>query len=564
MSRYDLSVLVPARNEMFLAKTVDSILRNKRGNTEVIVLLDGKWSNPGIPSHQDLTIVYVSESMGQRAGTNLICRLSRAKYIMKIDAHCTVDEGFDIKMVQEMQDDYTMIPMMYNLHAFDWVCVGNHPKSGKLYLDPQEFDFDLRKLGCGNALYQAPTPASCEKCGGNMERLLVWQPRLNKKSTTYRFDKTLHFQYWGALADRQTGDVIESLSAQGSCFMLTREKYWELDICDENHGSWGQQGVEVAMKTWLSGGKLMVNKKTWYSHMFRTQGGDFGFPYPLSGNDVEKARKYSRWLWQEGNWKPAKYDLNWLLDRFAPVPDWHDNMGKPVQGFKIWKTSEMGTNRGILFYTDNQLNLKIAHSVQKQLTSIGLPITSVSLKPMPHFGRNIHLPLERGIDTYFQQIITGLESMTEEIVYMCEHDVIYHPSHFDFVPERKDRFYYNQNFWRIRPQRDNLAVHWDANQVSGLVCYRQYLLDWYKQKYAQVKRGEFDRSYEPGGRHSDAIVTWKSKYPNVDVRHDKNLTRSKWSPNDFRDKSTCINWQEGTIDTIPGWKRENDKLLAIQ
>jgi len=57
--------------------------------------------------------------------------------------------------------------------------------------------------------------------------------------------------------------------------MLTREKYWELNICDESLGSWGSQGIEVACKTWLSGGKCLVNHSTWYAHMFRTQGGDF-------------------------------------------------------------------------------------------------------------------------------------------------------------------------------------------------------------------------------------------------------------------------------------------------
>src|SRR3990167_4814919 len=118
----------------------------------------------------------------------------------------------------------------------------------------------------------------------DFEKVIVWKPRLNRRSEYYRFDTTLHFQYHG---DRKrlpeaSNDIVETMSAQGSCFMLTREKYWELDICDESWGSWGQQGTEVACKTWLSGGRLVTNRKTWYSHMFRTQGGDFGFPFPIS------------------------------------------------------------------------------------------------------------------------------------------------------------------------------------------------------------------------------------------------------------------------------------------
>src|SRR6185437_13263668 len=129
---------------------------------------------------------------------------------------------------------------------------------------------DRSSKGCGYKFYQGPSPHNCKKCSGNMERHLVWTPRWNRKSTTYRFDKTLHFQYWGSLNDRQSGNIVETMSAQGSCFFLTREKYWELEISDESLAGktgWGQQGVEVACKTWLSGGRLVVNKNTWYSHM---------------------------------------------------------------------------------------------------------------------------------------------------------------------------------------------------------------------------------------------------------------------------------------------------------
>jgi glycosyltransferase involved in cell wall biosynthesis len=525
MNKYDLAILIPARNEQFLAKTVESVLSAIKGNTEIIVFLDGQWADPGIPAHDRVTIVYSPIAIGQRAATNQACRLTKAKYVMKLDAHCILDDGFDIKLLEHFEDDWTVIPVMYNLHAFDWVCAK-----------------------CGSREYQGPSEKFKQcKCGGTREKEIIWKPRLNRKSTFYRFDKTLHFQYWGSFGERPEaqGDIVPTMSAQGSCFVLTRQKYWELDICDEKHGSWGQQGVEVAMKTWLSGGKLMVNKTTWYSHMFRTQGGDFGFPYPLSGSDVEKARKYSRFLWVEGNWKPAKHDLNWLLDKFYPVPDWHDNSKGTKGNEKVQK--------GIIFYTDNQLKLKYAHAVQKQLQKVNIPIISVSLKPMPHFGTNIHLPLERGMETYFTQIITALEKSTADIVYMCEHDVLYHPSHFDFIPPTKDKFYYNQNFWRVRPEVDNFAVHWDANQVSGLVCYRELLLSWYKDKWKSVQESGFDRSYEPGGRDKSVYGVYKSEYPNIDIRHSGNLTKSKWSPADFRDKSTCVNWQESTIEQIPEW-----------
>ena len=67
----------------------------------------------------------------------------------------------------------------------------------------------------------------------------------------------------------------------------------------------------------------MCIRSTWFSHMFRTQGGDFGFPYKISGRQVQKARDYSKKLWIGNKWDKAKYDLEWLIKKFNP-PTWSD------------------------------------------------------------------------------------------------------------------------------------------------------------------------------------------------------------------------------------------------
>jgi glycosyltransferase involved in cell wall biosynthesis len=291
----ELSILIPARNEIFLNRTLDDILSHIEGDTEIIVILDGQWSTEPIPDHPRVTLVYHPVSIGQRAATNEAARLSRSKYLMKVDAHCAFDQGFDVKMMADMQDDVTMVPVMRNLHAFDWVCEQGHRR------------------------YQSPS-GPCKECGSPTHMDIVWNPKRNPQSTAYRFDKDLHFQYWTEYKKQQQGDLVESMSIQGSCFLLTRQKYFELNICDERHGSWGQQGTEVACKTWLSGGRVLVNKRTWYAHLFRTQGGDFGFPYPNPG--IEKARQYSRDLWLNNKWDKAVHPLEWLIEKFAPVPDW--------------------------------------------------------------------------------------------------------------------------------------------------------------------------------------------------------------------------------------------------
>jgi len=517
--KYDLSILIPARNELFVSNTVEDILKNKRGKTEVLVGLDGAWADPAIPDHPDVRIVYVGESLGQRGMTNHLARLSEAKWVAKCDAHVAFDEGFDVKLMEAIKghDDWTIIPMMLNLHAFDWVCPEGHRR------------------------YQSPS-GPCEECGQPTTRDVIFKPRdRTPHSTSFCFDKTLHFQYFNEFKKRPEGkgDLTETMSIQGSFFMLTREKYWSLNICDENHGSWGQQGVEVACKTWLSGGRVMCLHSTWYAHMFRTQGGDFGFPYPNSGTAQEKARQYSRDLWLNNKWDQAIHPLQWLIDRFAPVRYWHDS------------------NKGIIYYTDNQIPVKTAQAVQKQIKTSGLPIVSASLKSMNNMGKNIHVKLKRGYMTMFKQILAALEALDTEIVFFCEHDVLYHQSHFEFIPARKDKFYYNHNWWRVRP--DGLAVHWDANQVSGLCCYRELAIDYYKKRIAEIEKSGFNRSYEPGGRNLEYYEAWKSPMPNIDIRGEWNLTKSKWSLDDFRDKSTAKGFETSTIDKIPGW----DNLSAI-
>ena len=306
----DLSIIIPSRNEQFLKNTIEDILKNIEANTEIIVVLDGQWGVEGINQDERVNIIYVPKSIGQRSATNLGVKLSRAKYVMKIDAHCSFDKGFDRKMIEgfkKMGDDVTMVPIMRNLWAFDWKC-----------------------YHCGWKKYQGPTPKKCEQCGktDKIRKKMVWIGKHNPQSTSYCFDKEPHFQYFEDykhrepyLTDKKTG-FTETMSLQGSCFMLTRKNYWDWEVCDEKAGSWGNQGIEIALSTWTSGHRVLVNHNTWYAHMFRTQGGDFSFPYRNKGNDVKRTKDYIKdKFW---NFKHSKqiYPVSWLVERFMPVPNW--------------------------------------------------------------------------------------------------------------------------------------------------------------------------------------------------------------------------------------------------
>lgn len=526
-----LSILIPSRNEMFLKRTVEDILAHMEADTEILVGLDGQWADPALEDHDRVRILYYPESIGQRKMTNQLAKMSHAKYVMKVDAHCAFDQGFDRKMIEafeELGDNVTMVPVMRNLHAFNLVC-----------------------KNCQLTKYQGPTmmdgqKIKCTKCDGTeWERDVVWIPKESPQSTSYCFDPEPHFQYNNDYKKRQKGDLVETMSLQGSAFMLTREKYWDLTICDENFGSWGSQGIEVAAKTWLSGGRVIVNKRTWYAHMFRTQGGDFSFPYEQPQSKVNTAKSMARDIFFGNKWAKQIHPLSWLVEKFWPVtPFWTDEDLANLKAQENFTPKTPEPTKGIIFYTDNQLNLKIAKAVQNNLkkvaSQLSIPIVSCSLKPMD-FGQNVRLDLKRGPLTMHKQVLAALEASTAEVIFFCEHDVIYPKEHFEFSPP-DDSFYYDHNWWKVHT--DGLAVHWDADQLSGLCVRRSVALEYYRNAVANFDEDTFNRKYEPASEKGSK--NWKSPVSHIDIRHTGNLTYNKRSLDDFRKKSTAVNFVTST------------------
>ena len=189
----------------------------------------------------------------------------------------------------------------------------------------------IKKYHCGWKKYQGPTPEKCPDCGksGQIKRKMIWKGKHNPQSTSYCFDSTPHFQYFEAYkhrepykTDKKEKGYTETMSLQGSCFMCTQKLYWDLKLCDESLGNWGNQGIEVACKRWLSGDRVLVNHDTWYAHMFRTQGGDFSFPWPNKGRDTQRTkRNVKNQIWRS-KLKNQKKPLSWLIKKFWPVPGW--------------------------------------------------------------------------------------------------------------------------------------------------------------------------------------------------------------------------------------------------
>lgn len=234
------------------------------------------------------------------------------------------------------------------------------------------------------------------------------------------------------------------------------------------------------------------------------------------------------------------------------------------------------TTKSIIYYTDNRLGPEINLLVQKQLLESRLPVISCSLKPVD-FGENIVLDLNPGPTTMFIQILTALKNSHGKFIFFCEHDVLYHKSHFEFTPPREDTFYYNVNVWRWDFRSDKVITFDHFRSVSGICVDRQKAIEHYEKRLDLIYKMGWDKipgknpnwartmGYEPGkpkrkgGFSEDHIDEWRSVYPNIDIRHQKTITPIKMTRDSFRHQPT--GWQELTLDKLPGWDIKRVKQL---
>lgn len=535
----DLSVLIPARNEEWLGQTIADVLKHAEVDTEIVVVLDGAWPDTPLAQHPKVQIVYVPEPIGQRAATNLAAKVARGRYVMKLDAHASMGQGFDRILIEagdRLGPEVTQVPAQRNLHVFNRVC------------------------SCGKVEYQGPMHHPCVVCGKTeWTKEVVWKPRGGTTTSNWTFDSQPKFQYGGAPLQPEIDGIRDVMSALGACFFIRRDRYFDLGGFDEAGGFWGSYAIELACKSWLSGGRHVVNTRTTFSHFFRV--GGIGFSYPIKGSDQEKARDYARDVWFNNRWSGQVRPLSWLLDKFWPVRGWSDEDRARVAdaGASLARKTAQPT-KGLVYYSDSRPDPTLLLAVRNRLRMVAgdMPIVSVTLQPVEGLGQNIHLPLERGYLAMFKQILEGLEALDTDVAFLVEHDVAYHPSHFDFTPPRDDTFYYNQNVWKVDADTGR-ALHYRCSQTSGLCANRKLLIDHYRKRVAIVEAKGYSRSmgFEPGTHNRPERVddyqaeTWMSEWPNVDIRHDANLTPSRWKREQFRNQKYTEGWTES--DRVPGW-----------
>ena len=223
----------------------------------------------------------------------------------------------------------------------------------------------------------------------------------------------------------------------------------------------------------------------------------------------------------------------------------------------------MDVDKEIIYYTDNQLgNEKLFKLVQEKLKEVGLPILSVALKKQADIGdKRLIVHGNRSHTTLYIQILMGLLVSEADYVFLAEHDILYHPSHFEFTPPTKDKYYYNNNVYKYR-LRDRKVIKYDCHWLSQLCASRQLLINHFIKRFKVIANGQRAYGYEPGTGQSKRVdgvdwENWESEYPNIDIRHGENWTGSgRMKVSEFRDKSTCENLREYEVKDIPGWDTE--------
>lgn len=291
MIRNKVSVIIPSRADTpqsvdakFLQPTIDSVLNAAAGDVDIFVVLDGYWPDPPLSEDKRLHQIHRGSPQGMRQAINAAVALSRGEYLCKLDAHCAIGPGWDILLKEDIENDWVVVPRRYRLNPDHFLLGEEKPYEDRAGIDAHFLSYP----------YECPGDPSCGLHGD------VWPQRASERRDVL---------------------IDDEMSSQGSCWFMSRRHWERMGPLDHaNYGSFAQEFQEIGLRTWLGGGRVAVNKKTWYAHLHK--GKRFGRGYHFAGGDQEKGKQFTTDYWMNNRWAGRAHDLEWLIDKFAPVPTW--------------------------------------------------------------------------------------------------------------------------------------------------------------------------------------------------------------------------------------------------
>lgn len=273
-----VSLVIPARNERYLARTIRDALDKAAGDVEVVAVLDGYWPDPD-DLIDDARVRYVHRGVarGMRAAINSGVAIATGEYVLKADAHCMFSEGYDDELAATCEADWVIVPRRLRLDPEVWALI----EDGRPPID-----------------YMYLAWPGAEKSGSLHGR--EWRERNS--------DPAL-----------RSVEVDDLMSAQGSVWFMARDYYVTLELMNETaYGPFAHEFQEVGLNCALSGGRVVVDKRCYVAHWHKSEGRG----YSLASADVAKGDEYTkRWLTGDA-WPKATLPLSWLVEKFWPVPGW--------------------------------------------------------------------------------------------------------------------------------------------------------------------------------------------------------------------------------------------------
>jgi hypothetical protein len=234
-----------------------------------------------------------------RNSVNIGANLAKGKYIMKCDDHCMFGKGFDEILAKDCEDNWLVNPGRYAMDVENW----------KRTRGPTEYLF-------------ITYPYKTDNLYGNGLHGKKWigEDGIGINMGVDQF-------YWRE-NHRRDIPIDDMMTFQGSCWFLPKEHYFRIGMLDEKHCDLMEnEPQELGFKTWLSGGRCVVNKNTWYAHMHKNERelDERGRSWKLSWNAMRETGRFQTWYWMGDKWPLATRKMRWFVEHFWPIPGWPDN-----------------------------------------------------------------------------------------------------------------------------------------------------------------------------------------------------------------------------------------------
>jgi len=271
------SIIIPARNEIYLQATIDGLLENAAGDVEIIPVVEGPTAHPTGPSKPDPRVrpIVHAEAKGMRPAINAAAQAATGKYLMKCDAHCIFAPGYDEALKADCAEDWLAVLTRHSIHAETWT-----PKLRFFNYSYLTFPWEPTMYGIG----------------------------LHAKTFDWDENKAIN-------KERAHLRVDDVMSFQGSCWFMHKSAFMRLLYpLDHDNYYFYQEAQEVGLKFWLSGGRCVVNKNTWYAHLHKASTTGRGFY--LSLHRKRKSEAYAADYWLNDQWPQATRRFSWLVEHF--------------------------------------------------------------------------------------------------------------------------------------------------------------------------------------------------------------------------------------------------------